>query len=57
MNSQPNSEIPPPSHSHRQGLQITLRVGRQPVSSSVGGLGAHSVYRILHEIVGSLIAS
>jgi len=57
MNSEPNSEIPPPLDSHRQGLQITLRVGRTPVGSSVGGLGAHSVYRILDENVGSLIAS
>jgi len=85
MNSEPNSEIPPPLDSHRQGLQITLRVGRKPVGSSVGGLppldshcqglqitlrvgrkpvgssvgelGAHSVYRILHENVGSLITS
>ena len=44
MNSEPNSKIPPPLDSHRQGLQITLRVGRKPVGSSVGGLGAHSVY-------------
>ena len=57
MNSEPNSEIPPPLDSHRQGLQITLWVGRKPVGSSVGGLGAHSVYRILHENVGSLITS
>jgi len=57
MNSEPNSEILPPSDSHRQGLQIKLRVGRKLVGSSVGGLGAHSVYRILHEIVGSLITS
>jgi len=57
MNSEPNFEIPPPSDSHRQGLQITLWVGPKPVGSSVGGLGAHSVYRILHENVGSLIAS
>jgi len=57
MNSQPNSKIPPSLDSHCQGLQITLWVGRNMVSSSVGGLGAHSVYRILHENVGSLIAS
>jgi len=57
MNSEPNSEIPPLLDSHRQGLQITLWVGRKPVSSSVGALGAHSVYRILHESVGSLITS
>jgi len=57
MNSQPNSKIPPPLDSHRQGLQITLRVGRKLVSSSVGALGAHSVYQILHQNVGSLIAS
>jgi len=44
MNSQLNSEIPPPSDSHHQGLQITLWVGRKPVGSLVGGLGAHSVY-------------
>jgi len=57
MNSQPNSEIPPPSDFHRQGLQITFQVGRKPVGSLVGGLGAHSVYQILHQNVGSLIAS
>jgi len=57
MNSQPNSEIQPPSDSHRQGLQITLRAGRKSVGSLVRGLGANSVYRILHENVGSLIAS
>jgi len=57
MNSQPNSKILPPLDSHRQGLKITLRVGRKLVSSSVGGLGAHSVYQILHQNVGSLIAS
>jgi len=54
MNSQPNSEFPPPLDSHRQGLQITLRVGQKPVGPTVGGLGAHSVYQILHENVGSL---
>ena len=47
----------PVGSSVRQGLQITLRVGRKPVGSSVGGLGAHSVYRILHENVGLLITS
>jgi len=57
MNSQPNSKIPPPLDSQRQGLQITLRVSRKPVGSSVGGLGAHSVHQILHENVSSLIAS
>jgi len=57
MNSEPNSEIPPPLDSHRQGLQITLRVGRKPVGSSVGALGAHSVYQILDENIGSLITS
>jgi len=57
MNSQPNSKIPPPLDSHPQWLQITLRVGRNAVGPSVGGLGAHSVYRILHENVGSLITS
>ena len=57
MHSQPNSEIPPPLDFHRQGLQITLQVGRKLVGSSVGGLGAHSVYRILHATVGSLITS
>jgi len=57
MNSQLNSKIPPLSDSHRQGLQITLRVGRKPGSSSIGGLGAHSVDQILDENIGSLIAS
>jgi len=57
MNSQPNSEIPPPLDSHCQGLQITPRVGRKPVGSLVGALGAHSVFRILHANVGSLITS
>jgi len=57
MNSQPNSEIPPPLDSHCQGLQITLWVGRKPLGSLVGALGAHSVYPILHETVGSLITS
>ena len=57
MNSQPNCEIPPPLDSHHWGLQITLQVGRKLVGSSVGGLSAHSVYRILHQNVGSLIAS
>jgi len=57
MNSQPNSKIPPPLDFHHRGLQITLWVGRKPVGSSVGGLGAHSVYRILHQNVGWLIAS
>jgi len=57
MNSQPNSEVPPPSDSHHQGLQITLRVGRKPVGSSVGAVGAHLVYQILDENVGSLITS
>ena len=28
-----------------------IRTGRKPVGSSVGALGAHSVYRILHENV------
>jgi len=57
MNSQPNSKIPPPLDFHCQGLQITLRVGRKLVGSSVGALGAHLVYRILHENVGLLITS
>jgi len=57
MNSQPNSKIPPSLDSHCQGLQITLQVGRKRVGSSVGGLGAHSVYRILHENISSLITS
>jgi len=57
MNSQPNSKIPPPSDSHCQGLQITLRVGQKLVGPMVGGLGAPSVYRILHENVGSPITS
>jgi len=57
MNSQPNFELQPPLDSHCQGLQITLWVGWKPVGSSVGALGAHLVYRILHENIGSLIAS
>jgi len=57
MNSEPNSKIPPWLESHCRGLQSTLRVGRKPVGSSVGGLGAHSVNRILYENVGSLITS
>jgi len=55
MNSEPNSEIPPPLDSHHQGLQITPRVGRKRVGSLVGGLGAQSVNRILHENVGSIL--
>jgi len=57
MNSQPNSKVPPPLDSHCQGLQITLRVGRKPIGSLVGGLGAHLVYQILHQNVDSFIAS
>jgi len=57
MNSEPNCKLPPLLDSHHQGLQITLRVGSKPVGSSVGGLGAHSVNRILDENVGSLITS